>query len=161
MQGGPLGHIIAAKAVAFAEALKPSFRDYQKMVRANARALAEALKAGGLRLVSGGTDNHMVLIDLTPFDITGRQAEEALVKVNIVANRNAIPYDTKPPRVASGMRLGTPAVTTRGMTAAEMTRIAQLIIRVLTEMNDPATEREVRDEVMELASRFPVPGIDV
>jgi glycine hydroxymethyltransferase len=103
----------------------------------------------------------MVLIDLTPFDITGRQAEEALVKVNIVANRNAIPYDTKPPRVASGMRLGTPAVTTRGMTAAEMTRIAQLIIRVLTEMNDPATEREVRDEVMELASRFPVPGIDV
>ena len=113
-QGGPLMHIIAAKAVAFGEAMTPEFAAYQRGIRENAGALADELNAGGLRLVSGGTDNHMVLVDVTPLGITGRQAEESLGRANIVVNRNAIPYDSKPPRVASGMRLGTPSVTSRG-----------------------------------------------
>ena len=159
-QGGPLEHIIAAKAVAFGEAMKPEFADYQRAVRANARALADELREGELRLVSGGTDNHMVLVDVTPLGVTGRQAEEALSRVNIVANRNAIPFDTRPPRVASGMRLGTPAVTSRGFGTDETRRVAQLIIRSLSNVGDEAVEREVRDEVLSLASRFPVPGID-
>ena len=159
-QGGPLEHIIAAKAVAFGEALKPEFVDYQRAVRANARALADELREGELRLVSGGTDNHMVLVDVTPLGVTGRQAEEALSKVNIVANRNAIPFDTKPPRVASGMRLGTPAVTSRGLGTDETRRLAQLIIRTLSNVADEAVEREVKDEVLSMAARFPVPGID-
>ena len=117
MQGGPLEHIIAAKAVAFGEAMTPEFADYQRNIRANATALADALQSGGLRLVSGGTDNHIVLVDLTPMGITGRQAEEALGEANIVVNRNAIPFDTLPPRTASGMRLGTPSITSRGMGA--------------------------------------------
>jgi glycine hydroxymethyltransferase len=159
-QGGPLEHVIAAKAVAFGEAARPDFVEYQKAIRANARALAEGLKAGGLRLVSGGTDNHMVLVDLTPLGLTGRQAEEALGKVNIVVNRNAIPYDTKPPRVASGMRLGTPAITTRGFGTSETSMVAQLILRTLSNIGNEAVERQVRDEVAALAARFPVPGID-
>ncbi len=161
MQGGPLEHVIAAKAVAFGEAMRPEFADYQRAIRANARALGEALAEGGLRLVSGGTDNHLLLVDLTPLDITGRQAEEALGRVNIVVNRNAIPYDTKPPRVASGMRLGTPAITSRGMGAAESKRIAGLIIRTITNLGDATVEREVKDEVLSMTSKFPVPGIDV
>ena len=160
MQGGPLEHVVAAKAVAFGEALTPEFASYQHSVVENAKALADELSSGGLRLVSGGTDNHMVLVDLTPFDITGRQAEEALGRVNVVANRNAIPYDVKPPRVASGVRLGTPACTTRGMGTTEMKRIAQLIIRTITNIEDQAVEREVHDEVLSMAARFPVPGID-
>ena len=159
-QGGPLMHIIAAKAVGFGEAMKPEFAVYQKAIRVNARTLAEELQAGGLRLVSGGTDNHMVLVDLTPQGITGREAEEALGRVNIVVNRNAIPYDPKPPRVASGMRLGTPSLTSRGFGTEEMARVAQLILRNLTNIGDEAVEGEVRDEVLSLTSRFPVPGID-
>ncbi|MCI0439182.1 MAG: serine hydroxymethyltransferase, partial [Chloroflexi bacterium] len=161
MQGGPLEHVIAAKAVAFGEAMRPEFAEYQRAIRANARALGDALAAGGLRLVSGGTDNHLLLVDLTPLGITGRQAEEALGRVNIVVNRNAIPYDTKPPRVASGMRLGTPAITSRGMGAAESKRIAGLIIRTITNLGDATVEREVKDEVLSMTSKFPVPGIDV
>ena len=160
-QGGPLEHIIAAKAVAFGEAMKPEFIAYQKAIKANCRALADGLKVGGLRLVSGGTDNHMVLVDVTPMGVTGRQAEEALSKVNIVVNRNAIPFDTKPPRGASGMRLGTPSVTSRGFGTQEMSRVAQLIVRTLTNLGDEAVEREVGDEVLALTDRFPVPGIDV
>ena len=159
-QGGPLEHVIAAKAVAFGEALRPEFVDYQKAIRANAVALAEGLQAGGLRLVSGGTDNHMLVVDVTPLDLTGRQAEEALGEANIVANRNAIPYDTKPPRVASGMRLGTPAITSRGFGIAEAAQVAALILRILANPGDDAVKREVRDEVLALAERFPVPGID-
>ncbi|MCH7800722.1 MAG: hypothetical protein IIC24_04165 [Chloroflexi bacterium] len=159
-QGGPLEHVIAAKAVAFGEAMKPEFVEYQKSIRANARALADGLKAGGMRLVSGGTDNHMALVDVTPLDLTGRQAEEALDKVNIIVNRNAIPYDTKPPRVASGMRVGTPAISSRGFGTAEASKVAQLIVRMLSNIGDEAVEREVRDEVLSLTSRFPVPGID-
>lgn len=160
MQGGPLEHVVAAKAVAFHEAMQPEFADYQKAIRANARTLAQELEAGGLRIVSGGTDNHMALVDLQPLDVTGRQAEEALDKVNIVVNRNAIPYDPKPPRVASGMRVGTAAITSRGMGEAETAQIARLIIRTLANRDDASVEREVRDEVLSLASRFPVPGID-
>ena len=159
-QGGPLEHIIAAKAVAFGEAMQPEFVEYQKAIRANARALADELKGGDLRLVSGGTDNHMVLVDLTPIELTGRQAEDALSKVNIVVNRNAIPFDPKPPRVASGVRLGTPAVTSRGFGVAEVARVGRLILRTLSDIGDQAVEREVRDEVSSLTARFPVPGID-
>ena len=159
-QGGPLEHVIAAKAVAFREAMQPEFVDYQKSIRANARALSDELAGGGFRLVSGGTDNHMVLVDLAPLGLTGRQAEEALGKVNIVVNRNAIPYDPRPPRVASGLRLGTPAVTSRGFGIQETAQVARLITRTLSNIHVESVAREVRDEVLSLASRFPVPGID-
>ncbi|HJO83180.1 MAG: serine hydroxymethyltransferase [SAR202 cluster bacterium] len=159
-QGGPLQHIIAAKAVAFGEALRPEFADYQRQIKANARALADTLADGGLRLVAGGTDNHMVLVDLTPADITGRRAEEALGRANIVVNRNAIPYDSRPPRVASGVRLGTPAITSRGLMEEDSRGVGRLILRVLNGMGDESVENQVRDEVVEMSRRFPVPGID-
>ena len=159
-QGGPLEHVIAAKAVAFREAMQPEFVDYQKSIRANARALSDELAGGGFRLVSGGTDNHMVLVDLAPMGLTGRQAEEALGKVNIVVNRNAIPYDPRPPRVASGLRLGTPAVTSRGFGIRDTAQVARLITRTLSNIHVESVAREVRDEVLALTSRFPVPGID-
>ena len=157
-QGGPLMHIIAAKAVAFGEAMTPEFAAYQRGIRENAGALADELNAGGLRLVSGGTDNHMVLVDATPLGITGRQAEESLGRANIVVNRNAIPYDPKPPRVASGMRLGTPSVTSRGFGKTEMAAVARLIVRTLSNIDDEAVEREVRNEVLSLTERFPAPA---
>ena len=160
MQGGPLMHIIAAKAVAFGEAMKPEFRLYQKAIRENARVLASELSAGGMRLVSGGTDNHMVLVDLTPLGMTGRQAEDALGRVYITVNRNTIPYDPKPPRVTSGLRLGTPSIAGRGFGVEETRKVAQLILKTLSNIGDEAVEREVRDEVEALTSRFPVPGID-
>ena len=115
MQGGPLEHVIAAKAVAFHEASKPAFVQYQKAIKENARELASELSQSGLRLVSGGTDNHIVLVDLNPINLSGKQAEEALAGVGLIVNRNAIPYDKKPPRIASGLRLGTAAITSRGM----------------------------------------------
>lgn len=160
VQCGPLIHTIAAKAVAFGEAMKPEFAAYQKAIKANASTLADSLKDGGLRLVSGGTDTHMVLVDLTLIGITGRQAEEALGRVNIVVNRNAIPFDTKPPRVTSGIRLGTPAITSRGLGTSETARLAQLILKTLDNIGDESTEREVREEALSLIDRFPVPGID-
>ena len=161
MQGGPLMHVIAAKAVVFGEAMQPEFAAYQKAIVANARTLAEGLSAGGMRLVSGGTDNHMVLADLTPLELTGRQAEEALGEAYITVNRNAIPYDLKPPRVTSGLRLGTPSVTSRGFGAPEMKKVAELILQTLNNMGDEKVRRQVQDEVTELTSRFSVPGIDV
>ena len=160
MQGGPLMHIIAAKAVAFGEAMKPEFRLYQKAIRENARVLASELSASGMRLVSGGTDNHMVLVDLTPLGMTGRQAEDALGRVYITVNRNTIPYDPKPPRVTSGLRLGTPSIASRGFGVEETRKVAQLILKTLSNIGDEAVEREIRDEVEALTSRFPVPGID-
>lgn len=160
-QGGPLMHTIAAKAVAFGEALKPEFKQYQRNIRTNAKALAAELTTGGVRLVSGGTDNHLLLADVTPLDINGRQAEEALGKVHITLNRNTIPYDPKPPRVTSGVRIGTPSVTSRGMGADEMREIGRLIIRTLQNAKDEAALSEVADDVLQLTSRFPVPGIDV
>ncbi len=159
-QGGPLQHVVAAKAVAFGEAMKPEFVLYQKAIRSNAAALAGGLAGGGLRLVSGGTDNHLALADVSPLGLTGKEAEEALARCDIVVNRNTIPYDPRPPRVASGIRVGVPAVTSRGMGAAELTRIAELIVRALGNRGDLAVERETRDEVLAIAERFPAPGID-
>ncbi|MBI4337836.1 MAG: serine hydroxymethyltransferase [Chloroflexi bacterium] len=158
-QGGPFMHIIAAKAVCFGEALRPEFAQYAHRIVENARALAEAFRQGGMRIVSGGTDNHLFLVDLTPLGLTGRQAEEALGKVGIYVNRNAIPYDPKPPRVASGLRVGTPSVTSRGMGPDEMRRIGALISRLLHHPDDAAVARQVQEEVADITSRFPVPGV--
>src|SRR5205085_2310681 len=131
IQGGPLMHIIAAKAVSFKEALQPEFKEYQRQIIANAQHLAAGLEAGGLRLVSGGTDNHLMLVDVTPLGLTGKEAEQALDEVGITVNKNAIPYDQQPPAKASGIRVGTPAVTTRGFREPEMDIIARLIGDVL------------------------------
>ncbi len=155
-QGGPLMHVIAAKAVAFHEALQPEFKIYQGQVLANARALAAELSGYGLRLVSGGTDNHLMLVDLGPRGITGRDAEIWLDEAGITANKNAIPYDPQPPAVTSGIRLGTPALTTRGMREPEMRTIARLIFRILDGRGEPAIAREVRDAVAELTAGFPL-----
>ena len=159
MQGGPLEHTIAAKAVAFKEAESDSFIQYQTQVIENAKALANTLQKGGLRLVSAGTDTHMTLVDVTPMKLSGKEAEESLGRANIVINRNAIPFDTKPPRQASGIRLGTPAITTRGMKTEHATNIATLILKVLQNIGNLNVENEVKEEVLDLTSRFPVPGI--
>jgi len=160
LQGGPLMHVIAAKAVAFHEAKQPQFVAYQRAVLANARALADELIAQGMRLVSGGTDNHRVLIDLIPTGITGQVAESALCHLNITVNKNVIPFDPKPPNITSGIRLGTPAVTSRGFGPDEMRKIAQLIVKVLSHIGDDKVYQTVRQEVDEMNSRFPTPGID-
>jgi len=160
MQGGPLMHAVAGKAVCFQEAMQPGFTDYQRAVLENAQALASGLQQNGLRLISGGTDNHLVLVDLTETGITGRQAEEALGAAGIVVNRNAIPFDKQPPRITGGMRLGTPAVTTRGFGKAEIKQIAAMIIKILAHIDNTKIQKEARDEVSQICSRFPVPGID-
>jgi glycine hydroxymethyltransferase len=159
-QGGPLMHAIAAKAVAFGEAMKPDFTSYQRMVVENARILASELQQEGLRIVSGGTDNHLLLIDLSPMGLTGKQVEEALDSVWITVNRNTIPFDSRPPQLTSGIRLGTPAVTTRGFGPDEMRSIVQLIVKVLANLGDEQAYREVRQAVEEISCRFPVPGLD-
>jgi glycine hydroxymethyltransferase len=158
MQGGPLMHIIAAKAVAFKEALSVEFKAYQAQIVKNAKALADALMQEDFRLVSGGTDNHLLLVDLTSKGITGRDAQEVLDRAGITINKNGIPFDTKGPMVTSGIRLGTPALTTRGMKETEMTLIARLIGNVLTHMNDEAAILAVREEVRMLCNRFPLYG---
>ena len=160
MQGGPLMHAIAAKAVCFQEAMQPGFTDYQRAVLENAQVLAAGLKQNGLRLISGGTDNHLVLVDLAQTGITGRQAEEALGAAGIVVNRNTIPFDQQPPRITGGIRLGTPAVTTRGFGKEEIKQISAMIIKILADIDNPKTQKEVREEVSQICSRFPVPGID-
>jgi glycine hydroxymethyltransferase len=156
IQGGPLMHVIAAKAVAFKEALAPEFSGYQKQVVLNARVLAEGLLEAGFDLVSGGTDNHLILMDLTPRDMTGRDAERVLGLAGIVVNKNAVPFDKRGPKITSGLRLGTPALTTRGMKEAEMQMIAGFIKKVLD--NPPSDERlkKVRDVVSELCRAFPI-----
>ncbi len=159
-QGKPLMHAIAAKAVTMLEAMQPSFAEYQKKVLENALALALELKSQGLRLVSGGTDNHLVLVDLTDTDVTGSRAAKALDTAGIICNKNEIPFDTRPPAVTSGIRLGTPAVTTRGFGKEEMKSIAGLIVRVIKHHTDKKVLEEVRREVAEMCRRFPVPGID-
>ena len=156
VQGGPLMHIIAAKAVAFREALSEGFRDYQRQIRTNARALATALAEGGARLVSGGTDNHLMLIDVSPFGLTGKKAETWLDEANITVNKNAIPFDTKSPLVTSGVRIGTPAVTTRGMREPEMKRIAELILEVLRCEGRQEVVEAVAGRVSELCAGFPL-----
>ncbi|HEX8983243.1 MAG TPA: serine hydroxymethyltransferase, partial [Ktedonobacterales bacterium] len=157
-QGGPLEHIIAAKAVAFKEALSPEFRVYQKQVVDNAQALATALTERGLRLVSGGTDNHLMLVDVRPLGVTGRDAENALESVHIHTNKNAIPFDPEPPVRTSGVRLGTPAITTRGFGVAEMRELADLIHEAISGREDEAAAAHTRERVIALATRFPLPG---
>jgi len=160
MQGGPFMHAIAAKAVAFYEAMQPEFADYQRAVLDNALVLATELQRLGLRLVSGGTDNHLVLVDLTDTGVTGKEAQQALEMAGIIVNQNAIPFDPRPPRVTSGMRLGTPAMTTRGFGKEEIKRVASLIIKVISSISDKDVRQQVRREVTELCQRFPLPGVD-
>jgi len=159
IQGGPLEHVIAGKAVAFGEALKPEFADYQRRVVENAKALAKGLADAGLRLVSGGTDNHLLLVDLRPRRITGKAAEEALGKAGITVNKNMIPHDPEKPTVTSGIRMGTPALTTRGMGPEEMATIAGFISEVLDAPEDERRLARIRDEVLALARRFPLYGL--
>lgn len=156
IQGGPLVHVIAAKAVAFKEALSEEFKEYQKRVVKNAKALAEALKKRGFKLVSDGTDNHLMLVDLTNFNITGKEAEEALDKAGITVNKNTIPFDTKPPTVTSGIRIGTPCVTTRGMTEQEMEEIAEIIERVIKNISNESVIKDMKKKVQALCKRFPI-----
>jgi glycine hydroxymethyltransferase len=156
VQGGPLMHIIAAKAVCFKEAAEPAFAEYQRQIVANAATLARALAAAGFRLVSGGTDNHLMLVDVFSKGITGKVAEAALGKAGITVNKNAIPFDQNPPMIASGIRIGTPAVTTRGMRDAEMAVIAELIVRALKSPDDGAALSMVRSEVERLCRKFPL-----
>jgi len=161
MQGGPLMHVIAAKAVAFKEAMQPEFFAYQKAVLDNALVLATELKKQGFRLISGGTDNHLVLVDLSPTGVTGLQAEEALGRAGIVLNRNQVPFGSaQPARIANGIRLGTPAVTSRGFGQAEMKRLAAMIIEIIGHIDDCALQERTREEVVQMCQRFPVPGID-
>ena len=156
VQGGPLMHIIAAKAVCFKEASEPGFSDYQKRVVANAKRLAGALASSGFRLVSGGTDNHLLLVDVFSKGLTGKVAEEALGRSGITVNKNAIPFDENPPMIASGIRLGTPAVTTRGMGEPEMDKIGELITRVLAAPDDDQITNSVRSEIKALCQQFPL-----
>jgi glycine hydroxymethyltransferase len=159
LQGGPLMHVIAGKAVAFGEAMQPAFVDYQRAVIENARVLAESLQAGGVRLVSGGTDTHLVLADVSSKGMSGKKAERLLDEAGITVNKNTIPYDQRAPAIGSGVRLGTPALTSRGMGTAEMRTIAGYIVEVLDSGGDEQVTRRVRRGVEEICERFPVPGI--
>src|ERR1700678_24346 len=156
MQGGPLMHVIAAKAICFQEAMQPEFRDYAKQVVANAKVLAETLAAEGFRIISGGTDTHVMLVDVFSKGMLGSEAEKALGEAGITVNKNAIPFDVNPPMKPSGIRVGTPALTTRGMKEPEMRLIAAWITRALDKRNDDASLDRIREEVAELANRFPL-----
>jgi glycine hydroxymethyltransferase len=162
MQGGPLMHVIAAKAVAFGEALRPSFRAYARNVVENAKALAEHLKSHGLDIVSGGTDTHLMLVDLRPKRLTGKVAEAALGRAHITCNKNGIPFDPEKPFVTSGIRLGSPACTTRGFGIAEFRAVGDMIVEVLDVLSqkhaeeDSLVENTVRDKVKKLITRFPI-----
>ncbi|MBC8281973.1 MAG: serine hydroxymethyltransferase [Chloroflexi bacterium] len=159
-QGGPLMQAIAGKAVCFGQALKPEFSKYAHQLVSNCKTLASDLSDAGIRLVSGGTENHMVLVDVTPLGITGQQAERALEGVGIITNKNAIPFDPQPPRVTSGLRLGTPAITSRGMKEPEVKKVAAMLIKVLADVEDMEAHAKVAAEVKALTSQFDVPGID-
>jgi glycine hydroxymethyltransferase len=162
LQGGPLMHVIAAKAVALGEALRPEFKSYARNIVANAKALAERLKSKGLDIVSGGTDNHLMLVDLRPKRLTGKVAEVALGRAHITCNKNGIPFDPEKPMVTSGVRLGTPAGTTRGFGVAEFQQIGDMILEVLDVLSqngvdqDSLVEATVRDKVKALVKRFPI-----
>jgi glycine hydroxymethyltransferase len=156
VQGGPLMHVIAAKAVCFKEAAEPAFADYQRQIVANAARLAQVLSASGFRLVSGGTENHLMLVDVFSKGITGKVAEMALGKAGITVNKNAIPFDRNPPMIASGIRIGTPAVTTRGMREREMDLVGELITRALESPEDSGALASVRAEVERLCRKFPL-----
>jgi glycine hydroxymethyltransferase len=161
LQGGPLMHVIAGKAVAFGEALQPSFRAYSQAIIDNAQTLASTLADHGLPIVSGGTDTHVMLVDVGAIGLSGKQAEKALEAVGITANKNTIPGDTRPPTQGSGIRLGTPAVTTRGFAVAESRQVADIIASVLSEPEDEVVRSRAADEVRDLAARFPLPGAEV
>src|SRR5204862_3770102 len=156
IQGGPLMHVIAAKAVCLEEALQPDFREYQRQIVANAKVLAETLAAEGFRIVSGGTDNHLMLVDVFSKKVTGKQAEQNLERAGITVNKNAIPFDTNPPMTASGIRIGTPAVTTRGMKEPEMRRIGHWIAEVLRNLDDESAQKRVKSEIEALTEQFPL-----
>ncbi|MBM7117585.1 serine hydroxymethyltransferase [Archangium primigenium] len=156
IQGGPLMHVIAAKAVAFREALSPEFKAYQKQIVANAQALAEALQKGGLRLCSGGTDNHLMLVDLRPKKLVGKVAEEVLGKAGITVNKNMIPFDPEKPTVTSGVRIGTPALTSRGMKEAEMATVGALVVEALDHASDEARLASIRGRIQEFTQSFPL-----
>jgi glycine hydroxymethyltransferase len=160
-QGGPLMHVIAAKAVAFGEALQPAFQDYARQVVANARALGETLREGGLDLVTGGTDNHLLLVDLRPLGLKGNQTEVALERAGITCNKNGIPFDTEKPTVTSGIRVGTAAITTRGLKESDCREVGRLILDVMQALRrspegDAQVEMLVREQVQTLMSRFPI-----
>ena len=158
MQGGPLMHVIAAKAVAFKEALTPGFKEYQTQIVKNAKAMADEFLSLGFTLVSGGTDNHLMLVDLSNKDVTGKDAQEMLDAANITVNRNTIPFDTKSPFVTSGIRIGTPALTTRGMKEEEMRQVARMIARVIEAKGAEDVTTKVKQDIAELTKRFPVYG---
>lgn len=160
-QGGPLMHVIAAKAVCFREALQPTFSEYADAVVSNARIMAGELLEAGMRVVSGGTDNHLVLVDLANLNLTGKEAQDALERAGIVANRNKIPYDTRSAMIAGGLRLGTPAITTRGFTADEVRILSRDIIAILREPGNESVRNRVHRSVLELCERHPIPGADV
>lgn len=159
IQGGPLVHIIAGKAVCFKEALQPEFKDYAAQIIANAKVLAESLIAGGIKLASGGTDNHLMMADVTAIGLTGKIAEKTLDRAGITVNKNMIPFDTRKPLDPSGIRIGTAALTTRGMKEAEMSRVGEWILQVLRAVDDDAVIDRVKNEIREFAGAFPVPGI--
>ncbi len=159
VQGGPLMHVIAAKAVALLLAATPEYREDQRRTVQNAQLLAASLRERGARLVSGGTDTHLMLVDVTPLGVTGREAEALLDAVGITVNKNAIPFDANPPNIASGIRVGTPAVTTRGMGASEMREIGELIVAAIAGRADPVGRDRIADAVHEICARFPVPGL--
>jgi glycine hydroxymethyltransferase len=161
LQGGPLMHVIAGKAVCFAEALEPAFKRYAEAIVANARTLADTLLSGGLKLVSGGTDNHLVLVDVTPLNVGGKIATEVLERCGITVNMNMIPFDTRKPLDPSGIRIGTPALTTRGMGTNEMRRIGRWFLDALKAPDDRALQQRIRGEVSSLCSQFPVPAAAV
>ena len=162
LQGGPLMHVIAAKAVAFGEALRPDFKAYTQQIVDNAQALSDAINAGGLKLVSGGTDTHVILVDLTPKQLTGKAAEASLGRAGITCNKNGIPFDPESPFVTSGIRLGTPAATSRGFGTAEFTQVGEMIIEVLDglaangEDGNSAVEQAVKSRVLDLTGAFPI-----
>ena len=160
-QGGPLMHVIAAKAVAFQEALQPDFKDYIKAVLANAKMLSETLKNNGFKIFSGGTDTHLMLVDLRPYNVTGKDAEASLCRANITCNKNGIPFDSAKPTITSGIRLGSQAVTTRGFGLNEFKKVGELITRVIEGLSkntqdNSKIENEVRNEVIDLCSKFPI-----
>ena len=156
IQGGPLMHVIAAKAIAFGEALQDDFKAYQEQVIENAKALATALEAGGLRIVSGGTDNHIVLVDVKAYGLTGKQAEEALDEVGITVNKNTIPFDEASPFVTSGIRLGTPAMTTRGFTTEDMTEVGEIIVETLSRLKNDENLNGIHEKVTKLTGKYPL-----
>jgi glycine hydroxymethyltransferase len=160
MQGGPMEHVIAGKAIAYREAMQPEFKNYANQIVQNAASLASGLTAGGLRIVSGGTENHMMLVDTRPIGLTGRDAEAALIAAGLVVNKNGIPFDPEPPMVTSGIRIGTPALTSRGFDVSDMENVAGYILEALKIHDDEAGLAKLGAEVAAFASKFPVPGLD-